>query len=131
MVYICRQHKIVQLPHDLKQLIVDRFGRILIAVDVNIAAPVRPMLLQCPVRIKSCRIHILKTIFFYKICKIVVKSFASVSKARRCGQPCTCANQDSVRVLDFLTHSFHSARCLEALLHIIEGAFCRFERPRL
>ena len=101
MVNICCNHKIVLVSHQLQKVIVDRFGGIHIAVDVDVSAPICPMLLGRFVRVKSARIHILKSVFFAKIGKVFFKPLTAVSKACGGGKPCTCADYNSVSRADF------------------------------
>ena len=82
MIHIRRDHKIILILYQLQESVIHRLWRIHVPVDVNIAAPVRPVFLQRVIRIKAPGIHIVEIIFFLKIRKVLFESFSTVYKAR-------------------------------------------------
>ncbi len=83
VIHIGAEHKIIFVFDQLQQLFVNRFGRIHIAVDVDIAAPVRPFFLQAVEGEKARGVHVLKAVGFDKIGKMLCKTRAAVRKACR------------------------------------------------
>ena len=99
MVNIRGDDKIIFVLYQLKKVLIDRLRRILIAVDVDIPAPIRPILLQHVKGIKAAGVHIPKAIFPGKIRKVCFKPFAGVYKARRRRQSGTGTDYHGVTVL--------------------------------
>jgi len=81
VVNVCGDNEIVIVLHQLQKVIVDRFGGIHIAVDVDVSAPIRPMLLRRGKGIESTGIHILDTVLCRKVGKVFFKPFAGVNKS--------------------------------------------------
>ena len=92
VVHIGGEHKIIFILYQLQQILVHRLGRVAIAVEENKPAPVGPMLLQGGKWIKSPGIHIVKTVFFFKVGKITMELFSAISKASGCRKTCPCAD---------------------------------------
>ena len=67
MIHICRQYKIILLFHQIMQVLIYRFWRIHISINIDISAPVSPVLFQCFIWIEASRIHIRKSIFLSEI----------------------------------------------------------------
>lgn len=88
MVNVCGDDKIVLVPHQLQKVIVDQFGGIHIAVDVDVSAPIRPMLFRRGKRIKATGVHIVEAVFFLEVRKVFLKAFAAVGEACGGRQPC-------------------------------------------
>ena len=87
VVYICGDDKIALIFHQAEQFLVNRFWRVLITVDVNVSAPVRPVFFQRIIRVEAARIHIVETVFLFKICKIFPEPLTAVGKSGRCRKP--------------------------------------------
>ena len=71
MIDVCCQHEIIFLFYKIKKLTVDRKRCIHISINIDISAPVSPVLFQSIVRIKAAGIHIMKIILFCKVRKIL------------------------------------------------------------
>ena len=93
-------NKIVFVGNQLQKIIVDRFGGIHIAVDVDIPAPIRPMLLRCGKRIKAAGIHITDTVLCRKIGKVLFKPLAGVNKSGRGGKAGSGTDHNSIRLAE-------------------------------
>lgn len=74
MVNIRGDDKVILIPHQLQKVIVDRLGRILIAVNVNIPAPIRPEFFLCGKRIESAAVHILNAVLLRKVGEMLLNS---------------------------------------------------------
>ena len=98
VVNVCGDDKIVLVPHQLQKVIVDQFGGIHIAVDVDVSAPIRPMLLRRGKRIKATGVHIVEAVFFLKVRKVFLKAFAAVGEACGGRQPCPRADDHGITV---------------------------------
>lgn len=90
--------KIIFVLYQLQKIIVDRFWSIHIAVDVNIAAPIRPMLLRRNKWIKTSGIHILDTVLFRKVGKVFFKPFSGIDKSGRGGKTGSGTNYNGITV---------------------------------
>ena len=97
VVDVRRDDKIVLVPHQLEQNLVHAFRRVLIAVDEDIPAPIGPELLLRRKRIEPTAVHVVEAVFFRKIRKIPLEPLTIVREARRGGQPCARADDDSIR----------------------------------
>ena len=58
VIHVGRDNKIIFVLYQLQKVLIDRLGRIHIAVDVDIPAPIRPMLLRRGKGIKAAGVHI-------------------------------------------------------------------------
>ena len=81
MIHICCQNKIILLFHQIIQVLIYWSGSIHITVDIDIPAPVSPVLFQCFIWVEASCIHIGKSIFLSEIRKIFFKSFTVIHKA--------------------------------------------------
>ena len=99
VVDVRRDDKIVLVPHQLEQNLVHAFRRVLIAVDEDIPAPIGPELLLRRKRIEPTAVHVVEAVFFRKIRKIPLEPLTIVREARRGGQPCARADDDSIRLV--------------------------------
>ena len=61
----------------LQQLVIHRLRRVLIAVDEDIAAPIRPELLPRRERVEPAGIHVANAVFLRKIRKIPLEPLAA------------------------------------------------------
>ena len=91
--------KIIFVLYQLQKVIVDRFGRVLIAVDEDIAAPVGPEFLLRGKGIEAAAVHIPDTVFPGKIGEVLFKPLAGVGEARRRGQAGARSDHHGVAVL--------------------------------
>ena len=98
VIHIRRDNEIVLVSHQLQKVIVDWLGRILIAVDVDISAPICPMLLKCCIRIEPTGIHIPKAVLLCEIGEVFFKPFAGVDESGRSGKPCARADNHGVAI---------------------------------
>ena len=98
VVNVCGDDKIVLVPHQLQKVIVDQFGGIHIAVDVDVSAPIRPMLFRRGKRIKATGVHIVEAVFFLEVRKVFLKAFAAVGEACGGRQPCPRADDHGITV---------------------------------
>ena len=96
VVHVGGKNKIIFFFYESVQVIIHRFRRVHIPVNVNVAAPVSPVFLQRLIRVESAGVHILKAVFFCEISKIFLKAFPAVSKSRRGGKPCSGADDHCV-----------------------------------
>ena len=69
---------------------------ILIAVDVNIAAPVCPVFLHGGVGVKAAGVHIRKAVLAGKIGEIFPEPLPVIGKTCRGRKPCTCTNDHCI-----------------------------------
>ena len=111
VIHICCQHKIIFFFYQIIQFFIHRLWRILIAIEINIPAPVCPVFFLRLIWIKSTGIHIRKSIFFSKIRKILCKPLPVIHKSRRCGKSRTRADHYCIR---FFYHFFYSADFIRA-----------------
>ena len=81
MIHVGRDNEIILVRHQLQKVIVDRFGGIHIAVDIDVSAPIAPMLLRHGKGIKAAGIHILDAVLCRKVGKVFFKPFAGVNKS--------------------------------------------------
>ena len=102
VVHIGGQDKIIFVLHQCKQVIVNRFWGILIAVEPNIPAPVRPVFLHGGVRVKAVGVHIRKAVFAGKIGEICSESFPGVGEPGGGGQPGSCADDEGISLVQGL-----------------------------
>ena len=84
MVNIRGDDKVILIPHQLQKVIVDRLGRILIAVNVNIPALIRPEFFLCGKRIESAAVHILNAVLLRKVGEMLLNSAGRGVFAERC-----------------------------------------------
>ena len=110
MIHIRGDNKIVLIPNQRQQIVIDRLRRIRIAVDKNIPAPIRPKFLLCGKRIKAAGIHIGKAVFIGKVGEILLKPFPGIDKTCRGGKSCACANYNGVRSVQRLPKAVHIIR---------------------
>ena len=101
VVDVGRQHKIVFFLHELEQVAVHRLRRVHIAVDVDIPAPIGPMLFKAGKRVEPAGIHVPETIPGDKIRKILLKAFACVGEPGGGGKPGTGPDHDGLRRVQF------------------------------
>ena len=87
MVYIGGQDEIVLALYLLPQIVIYRLGRILIAVDPDIAAPVSPTFFRRIVGVEPAGVHIVEAVFLLKIGEMPCKPLTAVGKTCRSGQP--------------------------------------------
>ena len=73
MVHIGSQYKIVLILHQIQQSFIYICRSRLIPVQVNIPAPERPVFLQSVIRIKPSGIHIVKSVLFLKVRKMLLE----------------------------------------------------------
>ena len=99
VIHIGRDNEIILVLHQLQKIIVDRFGGIHIAVDVDVPAPIRPEFFHRGEGIEAAAVHILNAVLLRKVGEMLLKPFAGVSEARRRGQSCTCADDHGITVL--------------------------------
>ena len=102
VVYIGGQHKIVLVLYQLQKGIIDRFGGIHIAVDVDIPAPVSPVFFQRGIWIKAAGVHIPDAVLCCKIRKILLKSFSVIGETCRGRKPRACTNDHCVGMVQNL-----------------------------
>lgn len=96
VVYVGCQHKVVLVFHKRKQTLIHRLGCILIAVDVNIAAPVCPVFLHGGVGVKATGVHIRKSVLAGKIGEIFLEPLPVIGETCRGGKPSTCTNDHCI-----------------------------------
>ncbi len=96
VVYVGCQHKVVLVFHKRKQTLIHRLGCILIAIDINVPAPVRPVFLHGGVRVKAAGIHIRKAVFAGKIGEIFPEPLPVIGKTCRGRKPCTCTDDHCI-----------------------------------
>ena len=87
VVHIGGEHEIVLVLHQVEQIVVDRLRCVLIAIDINVPAPVGPVLLQRGIGVKPTGVHIGKAVFRGKICKILPETRPVVDEACGGGKP--------------------------------------------
>ena len=103
MVDVGGQDKPVFVFDEVKQVCVGILRRILVAVDVDHAAPVCPVLFgRIAHHLKSAGVHIVKAVLFGKVGKVFVEPFAGIGEARRGGQSRARSDQNGVGVLKLL-----------------------------
>ena len=120
MVYVGGQHKIVLVFHKGKQVLIHRLGRILIAIDVNIAAPVSPVFFQRRIWIKAAGVHIPDAVLCCKIRKILLKSFSVIGETCRGRKPCTCTNDHCIGMAQDLP------QCINRSGAVVRRFFCPY-----
>ena len=98
VIHVRRDDEIVLVSHQLQKVVVDWLGRIHIAVDVNISAPICPMLLRRCKRIEPAGIHIPKAILCRKIGEVFFKPFAGIDESGGSGKPCARADNHGVAI---------------------------------
>ena len=96
VVHIGREYKIIFFGYEPVQRIVNGPWGIFITVDLDIPAPVRPVLFRSGISIKAAGIHIMKTVLCFKITEIPVKAFPGICKSRRGGKPRTRTDENGV-----------------------------------
>ena len=96
MVHIGREYKIIFFGYEPVQRIINGPWGIFITVDLDIPAPVRPVLFWSGISIKAAGIHIMKTVLCFKITEIPVKAFPGICKSRRGGKPRTRTDENGV-----------------------------------
>ena len=101
VVYISSKNKIILIFYQFQQIFINRSGCILIAVDINIAAPICPVLIQGLKRIKAAGVHIGKAIFSNKIGKVSGKSLPGIRQSGRGRKTCTCPDDNGVCLFQF------------------------------
>ena len=98
VIHIGGQYKIVLVLNQCQKFLIDRKWSIYIAVDVDVSAPIRPMLLRRGKRIKATGVHIVEAVFFLKVRKVFLKAFAAVGEACGGRQPCPRADDHGITV---------------------------------
>ncbi len=96
VIHVRGDDKIVLAPQQRQKRVIHRLRRVLIAVEEDIPAPVRPGFLRGGVGVKPAGIHIVKAVFCCKIREILAEPLAGVRKPGRRGQ--TRARADDHRV---------------------------------
>ena len=81
MVHIGREHKVVFVPDQLEQPVINGPGRFFITVDKDLPAPPRPVFFQVCKGVKTPGIHVANPVFLNKVGKDPLKPLA------RIGQP--------------------------------------------
>lgn len=102
VVHIGGDYKVILILHQPEQRAVYRLRGVLIAVDINVPAPVRPVFLHGGVRVKAAGIHIRKAVFAGKIGEICSESFPGVGEPGGGGQPGSCADDDGISLVQGL-----------------------------
>jgi len=97
MVYVGRDDEVVFIRHQLQQILINRPWRAQIAADVNVPAPIGPMLLRGRKGIKTAGVHIPEIVFFREIGKVLLEPFAGVDKPGGGGKSGPRADHDRVR----------------------------------
>ena len=106
MIHIRCQHEIVFVFHQIIQLMIDWFRGIHIPIDINIPAPVSPMLFQCIVWVEPAGIHIFEMILFRKVMEVSVKSFSCINKTRGSRETGASANHYGFRRVNLFFQPF-------------------------
>ena len=96
VVHVGGEHKVVLVLHQTEQLVVHRLRRALVPVDVDIPAPVSPVLFKRIIRVEPAGIHIRKAVFRGKIRKVSAEALAIVHKACRGGKPGPGPDHDGI-----------------------------------
>ena len=73
VVHIGSQYKIVLILHQIQQTLIYIYRSRLIPVQVDIPTPECPVFLQSIIRIKTSGIHIVKSILFLKVRKMLLE----------------------------------------------------------
>ena len=135
VVHIGGENKVVLVLHTIQKRLIHRFGRIHIAVYIDVTAPVRPVLFQGAVGVEPTGIHILKTVFLCEIVEVPLKTLPCVHKPRRGRQPGPGADQHGIRLLQGFSQLLQTdGRFLQSskplFSHVFTTAFLRFpSRP--
>ena len=102
VVHIGGDYKVILILHQPEQRVVYRLRGVLIAVDINVPAPVRPVFLHGGVGVEPAGIHIRKAVFAGKIGEICSESFPGVGEPGGGGQPGSCADDDGISLVQGL-----------------------------
>ncbi len=97
MIHVGGEDEIVLVPDQIEELPIHRLGRVHIAVDPNIAAPVGPKLLLRRIGVETAGIHVGEAVFPAEVRKVFFESLPAVHEARRRGQTRARADDHSVR----------------------------------
>ena len=114
-----RQHEVVFSSHQSEQVLVRLARGLVVTVDIDIARPVRPELLERRKGIKPARVHIVKAILLLEIVKILLKALAPVSKPRGRGEPRARADEHGVRLLQLPFDAFDLCLFVHMPLHVV------------
>ena len=98
VVHVGGQDKIVLILYQLVQPVVDRAGRVHVAVDPDVPAPVGPVFFQGVVGVKAPGIHIRKVVSGGKIAEVTPEPFPFVFEPGGGRQPRSRPDQDGVRL---------------------------------
>ena len=112
VIHVRRQDEIILVFHQREEIVIHRFRRIQIAVDVDVSGPVRPHDLRLHSQhMKAAGIHVRKTVLFREVGKVCREPLTAIDKARRSGKACTGTDHDSIRfresLLQFFIHYDH------------------------
>ncbi len=98
------------VPAVRKMLALDRPGGTFIAVHHDMAAPPRPIFLQCFKGIEAPGVHILDAIFLLKIPKRLCEPLPGIGQLRRGGQSRPCTDHHSVSLFNELLQLLYLGR---------------------
>ena len=100
VVHVGGDHEIILVFYQFVQILIDRFRRIHVAVNIDISRPECPPGLYVRIGVKSARVHILNTETLRKIRKVSVETLPIIDKTGGSGKPRTRADHDSIRCID-------------------------------
>ena len=99
MVHVRGDHEIFLPLYEFQQILVRLARGLIVAVDIDVARPIRPEFFQGSERIKPARIHILKAVFSRKIGEILFKPFARIGESCGGRKPRSRADDDRLRLV--------------------------------
>ena len=102
VVHVGGQNKIVLSLHQLEKILINRFGRVHVAVDINIPAPIGPVFLHTVKGIEPAGIHIGKVILGDEVAEIFLKALAGIGKPCGSGKAGTGPNHYCICRVQFL-----------------------------
>ena len=110
MVHVRGQHEAFPLPNQVEKVEIRLPGGHIVAVDVDVTAPPRPVFLQRFKGIEAAGIDVPDAVFLREIRKVLFKARAGVGHPRCGGQPRARADQHRVRPLQRLAEPVNLRR---------------------
>ena len=112
VVHVGGDDKIVLLPDQRQQIVVDRPGRVQVAVDEDVAAPIGPKFLRRGEGVKAAGVHIGKAVCRGKIGEVPPEPRPGIGEPRRRGQPRARADYNGVRFVQRLPEPLYVIRVI-------------------
>ena len=96
MVHIGGDDKVIRAPYERQELVVHGPGRVFVAVDEDVAAPVGPVFLRRCEGEKASGVHIADAVYGGEVREVAVKAFARIGEAGGGGKARARADHDGI-----------------------------------